>query len=604
MIYLSQMLGKPVEDANGEEIGTINDIAIATREVFPRVTSLAFLGPDKTPFMLSWRKFVDDFDGERIALNVAAKDIRFSYLQPDEVLLHRDLLNKQIVDTHGMKVVRVNDLKLSESKNQMRLLGAEVGLRGILRGIHPLLERTAAGFAHVVGRELGENLIAWNYMDLLDRDLSHVQLSVSHKRLHELHPADVADILEKLSATQRGRVFEHLDNVQAAEAISELEDEFQADVIDDLGAQRASDILGLMDPDDAADVIGDLSYDKAERLLRLMGVQESGMIRQLLGYKENTAGGIMTPEVTTVTEDMTVSQVIEFLRSEASEHESIYYIYVIEEDRRLAGVISLRDLIMSAPGTRVEEFLNRDVIKVLADEDQEDVAETMSKYDLLAIPVVDETDQLLGIVTIDDALDVLEEESAEDLAIATGSVRQWEKGAISWLGRKSSWLIVWVVLGAGAALVLSLFQERLTAFTSAVLFLPLVIRMSEDISSHSLAVLIDAGSQDERPGFWRQLAIDTAVGAVLGIVSGLLAFGMLEAFGASLADGAAIGLAVALTVLLMAAAGAIVPYLALKPDGSGWRAPSALVSTGIAALGMTVYLVLALAFYDMALLAS
>ncbi len=604
MIYLSRMLGKPVVDANDEEVGVISDIAIATREVFPRVTSLAFLGPDKTPFMLSWRKYVGEFDGEYIKLNAPAKDIRFSYLQPDEVLLHRDLLNKQIVDTQGMKVVRVNDLKLSESQNQLRLLGAEVGLRGILRGLHPALERGVAGVASIFGIKLTENLIAWNYMDLLDRDLSHVQLSVSHKRLHELHPADVADILEKLSATQRGRVFEHLDNVQAAEAISELEDEFQADVIDDLGAQRASDILGLMDPDDAADVIGDLSYDKAEALLRLMGVQESRTIRQLLGYKEKTAGGIMTPEVTTVTEDMTVAQVIEFLRHEASEHESIYYIYVVEADNHLAGVISLRDLIMSAPETRVEEFLNRDVFKVLADEDQEDVAETMSKYDLLAIPVVDETNRLLGIVTVDDALDVLEEESAEDLALATGGARQWEKGAISWLGRKSNWLIVWVVLGAGAALVLSLFQDRLTAFTSAVLFLPLVIRMSEDISSHSLAVLIDAGSVDERPGFWRQLAIDTSVGAVLGIVSGLIAFGLLEAFGASLADGIAIGAAVALTVLLMAAAGAIVPYLALKPDGSGCRAPSALVSTGIAALGMTVYLALALAFYDMAPLAG
>ena len=599
MIYLSQMLGKPVVDAAGEEIGTISDIAIATGEVFPRVTSLAFLGPDKTPFMMSWRKYVDDFDGERIKLNVAAKDIRFSYLQPDEVLLHRDLLNKQIVDTQGMKVVRVNDLKLSESRNQLRLLGAEVGLRGILRGLHPALERGVAGAARLFGVKLAENLIAWNYMDLLDRDLSHVQLSVSHKRLHELHPADVADILEKLSPTQRGRVFEHLDNVQAAEAISELEDEFQADVIDDLGAQRASDILGLMDPDDAADVIGDLPYDKAEALLRLMGVHESRMVRQLLGYKEKTAGGIMTPEVTTVTEDMTVADVIEFLRHEAAEHESIYYIYVVEGDRHLAGVVSLRDLIMSAPDTSVEDILNREVIKVLADEDQEDVAEVMSKYDLLAIPVVDETDRLLGIVTVDDALDVLEEESAEDLALATGAARQWEKGAMSWLGRKSSWLIVWVVLGVGAAAVIAAFEERLTAFTSAVLFLPLVIRMAEDISGHSLAVLIDAGSREERPRFWRQFAIDTAVGALLGIVSGLIAFGLLEAFGASLETGAAIGSAVALTVLLVAAAAAIVPYLALKPDGSGWRAPSVLVSTGIATLGLAVYLTLSLVLYDL-----
>ncbi len=281
MIYLSQMLGKPVVDATGEEIGTISDIAIATGEVFPRVTSLAFQGPDKTPFMLSWRKFVGEFDGEAVRLNVAAPDIRFSYLQPDEVLLTRDLMSKQIVDTQGMKVVRVNDLKLSESRNQLRLLGAEVGARGILRGIHPALERAVAGSARLIGRELPENIIAWNYMDLLDRDLSQVKLSVTHKRLHELHPADVADILEKLNPTQRAKVFEHLDNEQAADTISELEDDLQADVIDDLSERRASALLAEMDPDDAADIIGDLSYDKAEALLRLMGVKESSAIRSL-----------------------------------------------------------------------------------------------------------------------------------------------------------------------------------------------------------------------------------------------------------------------------------------------------------------------------------
>jgi len=598
MIYLSRMLGKPVVDTTGSEIGTINDIAIVTGEIFPRVTSLAFLGPDKTPFMLSWRKYVDDFDGERIRLNVAAKDIRFSYLQPDEVLLHRDLLNKQIVDTQGMKVVRVNDLKLSESRNQLRLLGAEVGLRGILRGIHPSLERAAAWVTRTAGRELHENLIAWNYMDLLDRDLSHVKLSVTHKRLHELHPADVADILEQLSPGQRARVFEHLDDAQAAETISLLEDEYQADVVGDLSERRASDLLAEMDPDDAADVIGDLPYDKAERLLRLMGVDDSRAIRGLLGYREKTAGGIMTPEVTTITEGMTVQEVIDFLRAEAAEHESIYYIYVVEDERHLAGVVSLRDLIMSAPDVHVSQIVQREVITVHADDDQEDVAETMSKYDLLALPVIDETGKLLGIVTVDDALEVMEEESAEDLALATGSVRQWESGAFGWLGRRSGWLVVWLVLGVGAALVLSAFEDTLAGFVSVVFFIPLVLRMSEDISDHSLAVLIEAGSPEECRPFGRQLLVDSAAGLALGVVSGLIAFALLELLGATLEAAIAIAVAAALSIALMAVLGGVVPYLALKPDGSGWRAPSVLVSTGIAALGMAVYLVLAQVLHE------
>ncbi len=591
MIYLTSMLGTPVIDASGTEIGTISDIAIATGEVFPRVTSLAFQGPDKTPFMLSWRKWVDSLDDDAITLKADQPKIRFSYLQPDEVLLARDLLNKQIVDTQGKKVVRVNDLKLSESQNELRLLGAEVGLRGILRGISPAVERAAVSVASLFGKKIHETIIAWNYMDLLDRDLSHVQLSVTHRRLHELHPADVADILEVLSASQRGKVFAHLANEQAAEAISELEDEFQADIIDDFTDQRASDILEMMDPDDAADIIGDLPYDKAEALLHLMGVNESRAVRSLLGYKEKTAGGIMTPEVTTVTEDMTVQQVIDHLRSDAAEHEAVYYIYVVENEHRLIGVISLRDLIISSPDTPIAEFMDYEVFKVGVDDDQEDVAEMMSKYDLLALPVVDENDALIGIVTVDDALEVMEEESAEDLALATGSMSRWtSSGPWSWLGQKSGWLIVWAFLGVGAALLLSIFSDNFTGFVSVVLFLPLVIRMAEDISSHSLAVMIDAGSVDERPPFMRQLAIDMVAGVLLGAVSGLIAFGVLELIERPLEAAVSVAVAIAVTVVLMAALGAVLPYLALKRDGTGWRAPSMLISAGVALAGIAAYL--------------
>ena len=166
-----------------------------------------------------------------------------------------------------MKVVRVNDLKLSESRNQLRLLGAEVGLRGILRGIHPLLERAVAGArAAVRPTSSRENLIAWNYMDLLDRDLSHVQLSVTHKRLHELHPADVADILEKLSASAaRARSSSTSTTCRPPRRSPSSRTSTRPTSSTTWATQRASDILGLMDPDDAADIIGDLSYDKAER---------------------------------------------------------------------------------------------------------------------------------------------------------------------------------------------------------------------------------------------------------------------------------------------------------------------------------------------------
>ncbi|MGV8084248.1 MAG: magnesium transporter [Coriobacteriia bacterium] len=533
MIYLSQMLGKPVVDATGTTIGSINDIAIATGEVFPRVTSLAFRGPDKTPFMLSWRKFVEEFDGEHIQLNVPANEIRFSYLQPDEVLLHRDLLNKQIVDTQGMKVVRVNDLKLSESRSQLRLLGAEVGVRGLLRGISPRLEAAARRIARAFGGNLNENLIAWNYMDLLDRDLSQVKLSVTHKRLHELHPADVADILEQLAPNQRARVFEHLDNEQAADAISELDDELQADLIDDLSERRASALLAEMDPDDAADIIGDLPYDKAEKLLRLMGVAESSVIRGLLGYKEKTAGGIMTPEIATATEGMTVGEVLDKLRAEASENEYIYYIYVVQAGKHLVGAISLRDLLLSDPSTPVSEIAERDLFTAHVDDDQETVAEYMSKYNLMALPVIDESGRLLGAVTVDDALDVLEEEANEDIAIATGTAdgRGQARGLAWWFLRRSWWLAIWALAAVSVVELASRMPAALTSASlviPAIVLLPIVLRVAEDSAQRAIAIIIDEPEAANRPSIASQLLTEAAFGLLLGLVAGLLVFAVGE----------------------------------------------------------------------------
>lgn len=599
MLYLSQMLGKPVTDATGEEIGTINDVAIATGEVFPRVTSLAFQGPDKTPFMISWRKFVERFDDDGIGLNVAAPDIRFSYLQPDEVLLARDLLNKQIVDTQGKKVVRVNDLKLSESRNQLRLLGADVGSRGILRGLHPALETTVARAARLVGTQLPENIIPWNYMDLLDRDLSQVQLSVTHKRLHELHPADLADILETLSPSQRAGVFQHLENTQAAETISELEDELQADVIDDLSERRASDLLAEMDPDDAADIIGDLPYDKAEKLLRLMGIAESTAIRKLLGYKEKTAGGIMTPEVTTVHEDMTVQQVIECIRTESAEHESIFYVYVTE-DRRLTGVLSLRQLIMASPETIVTEIAERDVIKVDPDDDQEDVVETMSKYDLLALPVVDENGVLLGIVTVDDALDVLEEEADEDLELATGRRGGLEfTGLWNWVSR-DGWLFVWAIVWLALAYTVPLadfwakagFELSVPLILPAVIMLPFLLRLAEDIAAHTVSRLIEDAPEET---FRRRLGRDAVSGLVLGVAGAVLG-GVLFALvnSATITSRLAIAYALPAGVTLLAAVltGTVLAEVGRRRAREERRLPTVVVYAVLAGLSLVLYVLL------------
>ena len=537
MLYLSQMLGKPVFDSNGEEIGRISDLAIQTKEVFPRITSLAFLGPSKTPFMVSWRKYVEDYEDEKILLNVPSHEIRFSYLQPDEILLARDLLNKQIVDTQGLKVVRVNDLKLSSSRNQLRLLGAEVGLRGILRGLNPVVERFALAVSKLFKRPIDENIIAWNYMELVDRDLSNVKLSMSHKRLSELHPADVADILEQLEPRQRALVFEHLDSQQAAETFSELEDEFQTDMIDDLTEHQAAGLLALMDPDDAADILGDLTYDKAETLLWLMGVQDQKRIRSLLGYKEKTAGGIMTPEFVAINENATVGETIEKLRNLDEDHEAVHYVYTVDEDNKLTGALSWRSLVMADNKCQVYDLATRDLITVSPDEDQESVVEAISKYGLLAMPVVDENDVLLGIVTVDDAFDVLEEEHSEDLQIAgaSGLRRSSEKQGLGslllWLLQRESWFIVWALLA-----FLITMSGYLAVLSPALIFMPFVLLIATDIVSFSITDLLEYGSAQDAPAISRLFSRNFIASILIAVIAALFCMLFYYSVGSSGSD--------------------------------------------------------------------
>ena len=505
MIYLSQLMGNPVYAADGEKIGTVSDLGIATGEVFPRVTSLAFKGPGRTPFMISWRKYVDTYDEKEIHLKVPAVEIRFSYLQPDEVLIARDILNKQIVDTRGMRVVRVNALKLSDtSSTQLRLLGAEVGARGILRSLSPALEHVALKVARTFGHPIPERIIAWSYMDLVERDLSNVKLSVSHKTLDDMHPADIADIIERLDPRLRGQVFAQLDDEQRAGAMAEFDDDaMAAELMGGMNEREASRMLSEMDPDDAAELVSELDYDKAEKLLRLMGVQEQRAIRQLLGYREDTAGRIMTSEFAALPEDKTAADAVELLRGLDEDFESGRYVYLSDEDNKLSGVVTLNALIVAEPETPLADICTREVITASPEDDQEDVAEDIAKYNLLAMPVVADDGHLLGIVTVDDALDVLEEEHAEDLQIAGGIASDDESahgGDLLWLLRRNAWFFIWM-LGVGLFVTLSYltpaFQAPLSEMLLVCSALPIALVLADDSVSYVTNFFLENDPDDE-----------------------------------------------------------------------------------------------------------
>ncbi|QWT17789.1 CBS domain-containing protein [Collinsella sp. zg1085] len=505
MNYFSELLGIAVIDSTDESIGVVNDLGIATGELFPHVTSLAFQGPGKTPFMISWRKYVDHVSDEGVYLNCPATDIRFSYLQPDEVLLARDILNKQIVDTQGLKVVRVNDIKMSSSgENQLRLLGAEVGPRGLLRALHPMLERVVARVAKALRHPLNDELIAWSYMDLLERSTKQIKLSVSHKTLGELHPADVADIIEKLDPRLRGQVFNQLDVAQAAEAISEFDDdELRSEMFEGLSDKEASSLLALMDPDDAAELLDELDYAKAEKLLRLMGVQEEKAIRTLLGYAEDTAGRIMTSEFVALPATDTVADAIEAIRQLDDDFESVYYVYTTDPGGGITGVLTLKTLLIAEHTERLRDLSYKDVVWVSPDVDQEEVAEEMAKYDLAAIPVCDEDRHILGIVTVDDAMDVMIEEHAEDLQIAgvvAGDNTTGETShAITWFAQRQYWLVVWAVASAGIASVLMAAYPSELLFIYPMTFMPVCLLGAMRMVSFVKNYFLEYDQRDDEP---------------------------------------------------------------------------------------------------------
>lgn len=519
MIYLSQLVGNPVLDVNGEKIGTVSDLGIATKEVFPRVTSLAFMGPGKTPFMISWRKYVESYDEHVVHLKVSATDIRFSYLQSDEVLIARDILNKQIVDTQGMRVVRVNDLKLSDtSSSQLRLLGADVGARGLLRTFAPLCETIAVKVSSAFGKPLPERLIAWSYMNLVDRNLSDVQLSVTHKTLDDMHPADIADIIERLDPRLRGQVFAQLDDEQRANAMAEFDDDHMAvELMGGMAEMDASRLLSAMDPDDAAELVSELDYDKAEKLLRLMGVKEQHAIRQLLGYRDETAGRIMTSEVVALPKNTTVAETIAHLRTLDEDFEAVRYIYLNDAQGELWGVVPIDLLVISDEQVKLGDLATRDLIVAHPDDDQEDVALNIAKYNLLAIPVVNEKKELLGIVTVDDALDVLEEEHAEDLQIAGASQADTEhdkgRSAFMWMLRRNTWVVMFALVAAVCTVAACEMFARVSGSVSgsvsggvapaviagllASLSVPAALIITDDALSYTTSIYLEYDADDE-----------------------------------------------------------------------------------------------------------
>ncbi|MDR7402048.1 MAG: CBS domain-containing protein [Armatimonadota bacterium] len=402
-VYVSTILRAAIVDSEGTRLGVLGDVAVDLRDPLPRVTGLWMRGDRSKVALIPWEA-VDRLGPGEVRLRVARRHLQPRPLQPEEMLLG-DLLDTQVVDTDGLKVVRVNDLQLSPADGSLRLSAVDVGTAGLLRRVG--LERAARWVAGLLGRQLPERLIPWAMVAAFAGPRTAVRLSISRQRLREIHPADLAALMADLDRAERVEVVAALGHEQAAEALAEAAPQVQADVMRTLPTDVAADILEEMAPDDATDILTDLPPERAQELISHMAPEEARDVRTLLQYPEGTAGSVMTTEAIALPRDLTVDQTLQRLRALAPRAEHIYYLYVVDGAGRLVGVLPLRALIVASPATPIAEIMTPQVVTLHPDDDLETVAAALTTYDLLALPVVDPDGRLLGVVTVDDVMDVV-----------------------------------------------------------------------------------------------------------------------------------------------------------------------------------------------------
>lgn len=596
VLFFSDLQERKVVDAAGRAAGKLHDIGMGLSGGLPQTEFMVISRTRRgrrEMVAVPW-EWVSELRPNEVRLDHEREEIWKSEYPQSGLLLGRNLLDRQIVDLHGNKVVRVNDLRLAEFDSALRLTGVDVSQQALLRRLG--LEKSLGRLLRLLRRSLPEKTIPWNFVAPLEVQRSDLKLTVTASQLSELHPTDIADIIEQMEPQHRERILDILGTFTAAESLSEIEPGKQADVIEDLSETRVSNLLEAMPPDEATDILALLPRDKAERLLNIMGVREAGIIRELLGYEEDTAGGRMTPEFLSVPSSYTARETMRYLRENAPGAETLYYVYVEDNEGRLKGVVSLRDLLRSSQEEAVEEFMHRDVISANVAEDQESVADTMSRYNFLALPVVDDDNIIKGIITVDDMIDVLREEAIEDLS-HLGGLELQEPGAAPSLRTRLPSILITLLGGLAAALLVSAFEQRLIPYISLVFFIPLVLRASQDIGIVSQAVVLEEiggkepGAREIARLVWKEMRVVLLISLGLAVLVGVVA--------ALWEDYARFGLTVALTlfttVVLGTAVGICIPLISRRVKGELRYTQARFSSLIIAIASLSIYLGMATA---------
>jgi magnesium transporter len=406
-LALTELLGAPVTDAAGQRCGRVREVALAPQEDRVRI-SVLIVKTRAGDRILPLQSVTSIDGGVRAASSVA--DWGASNGTEGLFLLERDLLDQQVIDVHGRKVVRVNDVDLNQeivgNRPVLRVGSVDVGARGavrrLLKGIVPLRA------LQLLLNQIPPRSIPWDFVDLIETDPARrVKLKISHERLAKLHPADIADIVEELAPDEREAVFETLDEEVAAGALEEVEPKVQKAIVESLDSDRAAGIVEEMQPDAAADLLADLPEEKTEKILEEMAPEEREEVSGLLEFKEDSAAGRMTTEFIALPVTAIVEDAVDALRHFEGGVATVSTIFLVDSRQTLSGTVPLAKLLLGTAKTPLLALTQEPLISCRAEASDKEVAELFDKYNLLTLPVVDDANKLTGVITSDDVISLL-----------------------------------------------------------------------------------------------------------------------------------------------------------------------------------------------------
>lgn len=406
MIYLSKLLNQKVWDVFGRVIGRLDDILVNnTEQTMPPIIAIQVKNTPRGEQLIDASSIATLWPS--ITLNRRSEEPLIYHPGGHELYLKQRVLDQQIVDTEGKRLVRVNDLQLARKEQNFYLTGVDVGGLGLVRRLG--LDNLLKGTAKLFNKKPKSNVIPWEDVASIEHD-DPLRLKVSRDRLVQMEPADIAAILDDLDHHTSKAFLEGFTDEQLADTLEESSAEIQQVVLSHLEPERAADILEEMQPDEAADILADMETVRSEELLNLMEDDDEEDMRTLLRYQEDSSGGIMTTEFAWVPENFTVGEALDHLRTneEALEDEFMFYVYILDEKKHLKGVLTLRDLVTSQLDTPLSKWFDEHIVTVSPYESQDETAYLVAKYNLMAVPVIDpENHEMLGVVTVDDALDTV-----------------------------------------------------------------------------------------------------------------------------------------------------------------------------------------------------